>query len=101
MKLIGNPTVMRLCTTYGLPGRRLMRLVHKLLANLTDQHDGDAYDRLINALSRIAPQRDLWTGLGQNRSGWLHTVGSAARLHLRDEPGRIPTKESSRRAGQA
>lgn len=55
VKLIGNPTVMRLCTTYGLPRRRLMRLVHKLLANLTDEHDGDAYDRLINALSRIAP----------------------------------------------
>ena len=25
------------------------------VANLTDEHDGDAYDRLINALSRIAP----------------------------------------------
>ena len=30
-------------------------LVHKLLANLTDAHRGDAYDRLINTLSRMAP----------------------------------------------
>jgi menaquinone-9 beta-reductase len=26
-----------------------------LLANLTDAHDGDAMDKLINSLSRIAP----------------------------------------------
>lgn len=55
VKLIGNPKIMHLCTTYGLPRRRLMRLVHKLLANLTDQNHGDAHDRLINALSRLAP----------------------------------------------
>ncbi len=55
VKLIGSPTVMRLCTTYGLPRRNLMVLVHKLLANLTDAHRGDAYDRLINTLSRMAP----------------------------------------------
>ncbi len=55
VKLIGNPKVMHLCTTYGLPRRRLMILVHKLLANLTDSRDGDVYDRVINTLSRIAP----------------------------------------------
>jgi menaquinone-9 beta-reductase len=55
VKLIGHPAVMRVCTTYGLPRRRLMRFTLKLLANLTDAHDGDAMDKLINSLSRIAP----------------------------------------------
>lgn len=54
-RLIGNPTIMRLCVTHGLPRPMLMRLVHKLLAGLTDQHDGDAYDRIINSLVRMAP----------------------------------------------
>ena len=55
VRLIGHPRVMRLCTTYGLPRRTLMRFTLKLLANLTDAHDGDTMDKLINSLSRIAP----------------------------------------------
>ena len=55
MKLIGHPQVMRVCTRYGLPRRTLMQFTLKLLANLTDAKDGDAMDKLINALSRIAP----------------------------------------------
>jgi geranylgeranyl reductase family protein len=55
VRLIGHPRVMRVCTTYGLPRRTLMRFTLKLLANLTDAHDGDAMDKLINSLSRIAP----------------------------------------------
>jgi menaquinone-9 beta-reductase len=55
VKLIGHPAVMRICTTYGLPRRSLMRFTLKLLANLTDAHDGDAMDKVINSLSRIAP----------------------------------------------
>lgn len=55
VKLIGNPKVMHLATTYGLPRPTLMRFVHKLLANLTDSRDGDAMDKIINSLSRIAP----------------------------------------------
>ena len=55
VKLIGHPRVMRVCTTYGLPRHTLMRFTLKLLANLTDAHDGDAMDKLINSLSRIAP----------------------------------------------
>lgn len=54
-RLIGNPTVMRIAVHYGLPRHTLMRLVHKLLAGLTDQRDGDAFDRVINTLVRIAP----------------------------------------------
>jgi menaquinone-9 beta-reductase len=55
VKLIGHPAVMRVCTTYGLPRRSLMRFTLKLLANLTDARDGDAMDKVINSLSRIAP----------------------------------------------
>jgi hypothetical protein len=32
-----------------------MRFTLKLLANLTDANGGDTMDRLINALSRVAP----------------------------------------------
>jgi len=47
--------VMRACTTYGLPHPTLMKFVLKLMANLTDSSDGDATDKLINSLARIAP----------------------------------------------
>ncbi len=53
--LIGNPTIMKLCTRYGLPRPTLMRLVMKLLANLRDAHEGDWMDQLINALAKAAP----------------------------------------------
>ena len=46
---------MRLCTRYGLPRRHLMRLVHKLLANLTDRPGHDPYDRIVNLLVALAP----------------------------------------------
>jgi geranylgeranyl reductase family protein len=55
VKLIGNPQVMRVCTRHGLPHPTLMRFVLKLLANLTDPRDGDAADRVINALVRLTP----------------------------------------------
>ncbi|MCW2495479.1 geranylgeranyl reductase family protein [Jatrophihabitans sp.] len=55
VKLIGRPEVMRACTRHGLPHPALMRFVLKLLANLTDPHDGDVSDRVINALTKITP----------------------------------------------
>ena len=55
VKLIGNPHVMKAATRHGLPRPTLMRFTHKLLANLTDPHGGDAMDRVINALTRLAP----------------------------------------------
>lgn len=55
VKLIGDPRIMHLCTRYGLPRKTLMRFVMKLLANLTDARDGDAMDRIINALCKVAP----------------------------------------------
>ncbi len=53
--LIGNPEVMRLATRYGLPRPLLMKFTLKLLANLTDARGGDALDRVVNGLSRLAP----------------------------------------------
>jgi menaquinone-9 beta-reductase len=55
VKLIGNPRVMQACTRHGLPHPALMRFVLKLLANLTDPHDGDISDRVINVLTRLTP----------------------------------------------
>ena len=52
---IGHPQVMRYATRYGLPRPALMRFTLKLLANLTDPRGGDAMDRVINGLSRLAP----------------------------------------------
>ncbi|MDP9444478.1 MAG: geranylgeranyl reductase family protein [Actinomycetota bacterium] len=54
-QLIGHPQVMRYGTRHGLPRPLLMKFTLKLLANLTDPRGGDAMDRVINAMSRIAP----------------------------------------------
>jgi geranylgeranyl reductase family protein len=55
VKLIGDDRVMKVATRHGLPHPVLMRFVLKLMANLTDPRGGDAMDRIINALSRLAP----------------------------------------------
>lgn len=55
VRLIGNPHVMRTATKYGLPRPTLMRFTLKLLANLSDPRGGDAMDRAISAMCRIAP----------------------------------------------
>ncbi len=55
VKLIGNPNVMRLATQKGLSHTTLMRFTLKMLANLTDAHDGDVMDRIVNGLSRVTP----------------------------------------------
>jgi geranylgeranyl reductase family protein len=55
VRLIGNPEVMKLATRHGLPHPTLMRFTLKLLANLTDPRDGDVMDRMINALTKVAP----------------------------------------------
>ncbi|GIE81271.1 drug:proton antiporter [Actinoplanes philippinensis] len=55
VKLIGNPQIMRLATKYGMPQPLLMKFVLKLLANLTDPRGGDAMDRIINGLTKVAP----------------------------------------------
>jgi hypothetical protein len=46
---------MKFATRHGMPRPAVMRLVLKLLANLTEPRGGDAADRVINALSRVTP----------------------------------------------
>jgi geranylgeranyl reductase family protein len=55
VRLIGHPEVMKLATRYGLPRPTLMRFTLKLLANLTEPRGGDALDRVINGLTKLAP----------------------------------------------
>ncbi|GAA1269927.1 drug:proton antiporter [Planotetraspora silvatica] len=54
VEAIGKPGVMKFVTRHGLPHPTLMRFALKLLGNLTDRR-GDASDRIINALSKVAP----------------------------------------------
>ena len=54
VKLIGRPGLMRFATKHSMSRPALMRFALKLLANLTDTR-GDATDRLVNGLSRLAP----------------------------------------------
>jgi geranylgeranyl reductase family protein len=54
VKLIGQPGLMRFATRHAMSRPALMRFALKLLANLTDPR-GDAADRLVNGLSKLAP----------------------------------------------
>jgi menaquinone-9 beta-reductase len=55
VRLIGRPGFMHYATRYGLRRATLMRFTLKLLANLTEPREGDAMDRVINIMSRLAP----------------------------------------------
>jgi len=55
VQLIGHPQVMQVATQHGLPRPLLMKFTLKLLANLTDPRGGDALDRVVNGLVRMAP----------------------------------------------
>ena len=54
VKAIGRPGLMRFATKHSMSRPALMGFALKLLANLTDPH-GDAADRLVNGLSKLAP----------------------------------------------
>ncbi|WP_100447785.1 geranylgeranyl reductase family protein [Glycomyces xiaoerkulensis] len=56
VRLIGHPAVMAACTRYGLRSPALMRIVLKLLANLTDSPGGDLADRVVNGLRVATPE---------------------------------------------
>ncbi|MCY9787405.1 geranylgeranyl reductase family protein [Nocardiopsis sp. EMB25] len=55
VRMLGQPEFMKYATRYGLRQRTLMKFALKMLANLTEPTQGDAMDRVINGLSRIAP----------------------------------------------
>ena len=55
VKLMGNDRVMKVAAQKGLAHPTLMKFTLKLLANLSEPKGGDVADRLISALTRIAP----------------------------------------------
>jgi geranylgeranyl reductase family protein len=55
VQLIGRPKLMRYATARGMHHPQLMKFALKLLANLSDPRDGDASDRIISAMTRLAP----------------------------------------------
>jgi geranylgeranyl reductase family protein len=54
VRAIGNPWVMRAFTDYGLPQAWLMRFAVRLMGNLSDGRDGDAQDKIMYGLERLA-----------------------------------------------
>lgn len=56
-RAIGKPAVMRACVRYGLPRRRVMQFLLRLLANLSDGVDGDLDDRVMWLVLRLARER--------------------------------------------
>ena len=55
VELIGRPKLMRYATNAGMKRPALMRIALKLMANLSEPRGGDAGDRLISAMTRLAP----------------------------------------------
>jgi geranylgeranyl reductase family protein len=57
VRLIGNPTVMRLSVKYGIPRKTLMRFALRFMANLTDGKDGAFEDKVMYRLLSMASER--------------------------------------------
>jgi menaquinone-9 beta-reductase len=55
VELIGRPKLMRYATNAGMKRPALMRVALKLMANLSEPRGGDASDRVISAMNRLAP----------------------------------------------
>ncbi len=55
VQLIGKPQLMRYATRKGMNRPALMKFALKLLANLSEPRGGDASDRVISAMTRLAP----------------------------------------------
>ncbi|WP_062383655.1 geranylgeranyl reductase family protein [Demequina iriomotensis] len=53
--LVEHPTVMKVCTRYGLPSPLVMEFTSRLLADVYEPHGGNWADRLLSALTRVAP----------------------------------------------
>jgi geranylgeranyl reductase family protein len=53
--LMGHPTVMRVCTVYGMPRMKLMHFVFRTMAHLVNRRSHDATDAILNLLSRAVP----------------------------------------------
>jgi len=49
--------VMKFCTAFGMPRPRVMKLVLKLLGNMYEPVGGTTSDRVVQALTAMAPAR--------------------------------------------
>ncbi|HZD16764.1 MAG TPA: geranylgeranyl reductase family protein [Actinomycetota bacterium] len=54
VRAIGHPPVMRALTDHALPREWLMRFMLRVMGNLTDGRKGDAQDRLMDRIVRLA-----------------------------------------------
>ncbi len=55
LALLSRPDVVRFATAHGLKRPGLVNVALRLMGNLTDGRDGDAVDRVVAALTRLAP----------------------------------------------
>ncbi|WP_042213281.1 geranylgeranyl reductase family protein [Demequina mangrovi] len=53
--LVEHPTVMKVCTRYGLPSALVMEFTSRLLADVYEPRGGNWADRLLSALTKVAP----------------------------------------------
>jgi len=53
--LVNHPSVMKACTRYGLPRPLIMEFTSRLLADVYEQRGGNWADRLLAAMTKIAP----------------------------------------------
>lgn len=59
VRALGRPAVMEASVRYGLPRRRFMQFLFRLMSNLSDhgEHLDHVDEKLMNALVRMAPER--------------------------------------------
>ena len=57
LRMLGNPTFMRLAVKYGIPRKTLMRFALRFMANLSDEGGSSRSDRVMRALISMAPER--------------------------------------------
>jgi flavin-dependent dehydrogenase len=55
LALLSHPDVVRFATAHGLKRPGLVNAALRLMGNLTDGRDGDTTDRVVAALTRLAP----------------------------------------------
>ena len=53
--LVEHPAVMKACTRYGLPSPLVMEFTSRLLADVYESRGGTWADKLLSALTRVAP----------------------------------------------
>jgi flavin-dependent dehydrogenase len=55
LALLSRPDLVRFATAHGLKRPPLVGKALRLMGNLTDGADGDRFDRVVHALTRLAP----------------------------------------------